>query len=155
MVTGEIMKKFERMVVDEKVKLFTDEIWCNDKYQVNIKQLSEGWTWLSIKRKDKEVIKDWRDLQLIKNMLCGEEREGLELYPAESRLVDSSNQFHLFVMPEDQRFIFGYKERLVVGGRKGGWRQGAGQRDWKLNEMPKDVISPKEADNKVNDYLKN
>jgi hypothetical protein len=59
--------------------------------------------WLSIKRRDREVIRDWRELQAIKNAIVGPEHEGFELYPAESRLVDTANQFHLFVFM-DRRF---------------------------------------------------
>ena len=49
-------------------------------------------TYLSIKRNDKEAIRDWRDLQEIKNILVGEENEGVEVFPAESRLVGTSIQ---------------------------------------------------------------
>jgi len=52
---------------------------------------------LSIKRIDKEPIMDWRDLQAIKSQLCGDEAEALQLFPAESRCVDTSNQYHLWV----------------------------------------------------------
>lgn len=43
---------------------------------------------------------DWRDFQRIKNDICGPEWEGLELYPAESRLVDPSNRFYLWCVPK-------------------------------------------------------
>jgi hypothetical protein len=78
-----------------------DEVYKNDEYQVNINR-NHMWNldivvWhLSIKRLDKEAIHDWRDLQTIKNMLVGEEYEAIEIYPSESRLVDSANQYHLW-----------------------------------------------------------
>ncbi len=78
-----------------------DDVYMNDEYQVNINR-NHMWgldivVWhLSIKRLDKESIHDWRDLQTIKNMLVGEQYEAIELYPAESRLVDSANQYHLW-----------------------------------------------------------
>jgi hypothetical protein len=53
---------------------------------------------LSIKRHDKEVIHDWRELQEIKNQVCGFEAEAMELYPAESRLMDHANQYHLYAI---------------------------------------------------------
>src|ERR1043165_2191444 len=56
----------------------------------------KGW-WLSIHNLKKTADHDWRDYQRIKNELVGPEAEGVELYPAESRLVDTSNQFHLYV----------------------------------------------------------
>ena len=58
-------------------------------------------------------IHDWRELQQIKNAICGEEIEAVELYPA-SRLVDTSNQYHLWALPAGKRFPFGYKERLLI-----------------------------------------
>jgi hypothetical protein len=39
---------------------------------------------------------DWRELQAIKNAILGPECEAVELYPAESRLLDEANQFHLW-----------------------------------------------------------
>ena len=67
---------------------------------------------LSVKRNDKEPIRDWRDMQRIKNELCGPEWEGVELYPAESRLVDTANQFHLWCFPF--RLQFGFHEGRLV-----------------------------------------
>ena len=71
-------------------------IWMNDVYQVNIRQPSKELLHLSIKRIDKKPIHDWRDIQQIKNELVGPENEGIELYPAESRRIDTANQFHIF-----------------------------------------------------------
>lgn len=125
------------------------DIYINDRYQVNVRKLKEGWEWLSIKRKDKEAIHDWRELQEIKNKLCGKEREAIELYPSESRLVDSSNQFHLWVLPEGEKFPFGYGDRLVVTGHdqhiegKGGSKQRA------FENEPEDAISVEEAKARV------
>ncbi len=56
---------------------------------------------LSIRRQDREAIHDWRHFQQIKNEICGTEREGLELYPAESRVLDAANQYHLYVIMKD------------------------------------------------------
>jgi hypothetical protein len=72
-------------------------------------------TWLSIKRNDRAPIHDWRELQRIKNELCGPDREAIEIYPAEDRKVDTSNQFHLWVFPKGLRIPIGYDERLVLG----------------------------------------
>lgn len=69
---------------------------------------------LSIKRNDKEVIKDWRHFQFIKNELCGEESLAIEFYPPESKLVDSANQYFLYVFPDDSIFPFIFQERIVT-----------------------------------------
>src|SRR5580704_308381 len=74
-------------------------IWLCDEYQVAVDKSPQhafrGFTlWhLSIKRRDKEPIHDWRDLQEIKNQICGPEFEAIEIYPAEDRKVDSANQY--------------------------------------------------------------
>lgn len=102
-------------------------LFVNDVYQVDMREaenLPPGWpeiTWLSIKRLDKGPVGEerFRDFQQIKNMLCGPETEAVELYPAESRLVDTANQYHLWVLKKG-RWPFGFAERLVsyesVGG---------------------------------------
>jgi hypothetical protein len=53
---------------------------------------------LSIKTNDRSPVIDWRDKLRIKNELCGEDAEAVELYPAMSRVVDGANQFHLWVI---------------------------------------------------------
>lgn len=96
------------------------EVWINNKYQVVLRRYSIDGVdstalHLSIKRIDKEPIRDWRDLQRIKNELCGPEVELVELYPKESRMVDGSNQFHLWGFDsEDMQFPFGFDEGRQV-----------------------------------------
>jgi hypothetical protein len=82
-------------------------------YQVAVRQ-TPPFTHLSIKRRDREPIGDWRVMQEIKNAIVGPEREAAELYPAESRLVDTANQYHLWVLPEGDRFSFGFDSRFVL-----------------------------------------
>lgn len=95
-----------------------DEIWVNSRYQVNIvRQAPDGdpdgprLVHLSIKRRDKDVPHEerWRDFQRIKNELVGPECEAVELYPAESRVVDTANQFHLWAFESPEvRVPFGF-----------------------------------------------
>lgn len=69
---------------------------------------------LSVKRNDRAVIHDWRDLQGIKNELVGPENEAVEVYPAESRLVDTANQFHIWAFVDPAvRLPFGFGQRIV------------------------------------------
>lgn len=91
------------------------EQWANDLYVVIKAPLgsttgAEGWH-LSIRRQDRSTARDWRHFQRIKNQLCGPEYEGIELYPAESRLVDTANQYHIWVMRE---IPIGFPGRLVL-----------------------------------------
>ena len=58
---------------------------------------------------------DWRHRQLIKNQLLGEECEAVEIYPAESRLNDTSNKYHLWGFTDPNiRLPFGMQKRDVV-----------------------------------------
>lgn len=98
-----------------------DRVFVNSIYQVNVRKnrpIQEGWPdmmHLSIKRRDKAVIHDWRDLQRIKNELVGPEYEAIELYPAEDRLVDSANQYHLWLFMDPKfRLNVGFKEGRLV-----------------------------------------
>ena len=83
---------------------------------------------LSISNRDLSALLDWRHLQEIKNDLVGEENEAVQLFPAESRLVDLSNQFHLWALKDPTiNFPFGFQERLIEG-RKTAAKGGAVQR---------------------------
>lgn len=73
-------------------------VWLNDTYQVQRRVVNDGKSvHLNIRRRDGgPILRDWRHFQWIKNQLIGEECEAIEIYPAESRLVDTSNKYHLF-----------------------------------------------------------
>lgn len=96
-------------------------LWINDLYRVDVQPIKrpEGWPeilHLSIKRVDREIIRDWRELQEIKNLLVGRENEAVELFPAESRLNDEANQYHLWAFKDPtMRFPFGAHDRRVSG----------------------------------------
>lgn len=121
--------EFERSTVYQQGKEVIDDdpTYRNSLYTVTVTEHEGGGTYLSIKANDRSPRHDWRHLQRIKNRFCGPEREGCELYPAESRLVDEANQFHLFVLPEGERFPFGFTERTVRD-EAYGWSEGAAQR---------------------------
>ena len=103
-------------------RLKADEIWVNDLYQVNIStgdnvpnnMMGVEMIHLSIKRRDKKAITDWRHMQSIKDSLVGQENEGFQLFPAASRLVDTANQYHLFVFADpEMRLPIGWSARAV------------------------------------------
>jgi hypothetical protein len=115
-----------------------DQVWMNSRYQVNVRyhwpldangreiyNEEQKVTALSIKRLDKEAVRDWREFQRIKNEILGPEVEGFELFPAESRLVDTANQYWIWCFsagcsPFTQ---IGFKERLVMEGNTFGSKQ--------------------------------
>jgi hypothetical protein len=73
--------------------------YANSRYIVTLERRSvRAGTLLilSIKGLWRFARHDWRDFQRIKNELVGKEQEMVELYPAESRLHDTANQFSLF-----------------------------------------------------------
>lgn len=101
------------------------ESWSNDTYSVwvyrgkQVDQFVKDKSWkghidyMSVKRIDKKPIHDWRDLQDMKNELFGKDREAIEIYPAEDRLVDLANQYHLWVMPKGFTIPVGFEARCV------------------------------------------
>jgi hypothetical protein len=90
--------------------------WINDLYLV-ARRVFPGSpiVQLNIRRRDgKPILRDWRHFQEIKNQLVGEECEGVELYPAESRLVDTSNKYHIWCHTDPEfRFPLGFGYRHV------------------------------------------
>lgn len=76
------------------------KIYGNSRYTVAVRANGHSedlgtLTHLSIHDHWRTTRHDWRDFQQIKNELCGPESEAVEIYPAESRLVDTSNEYHL------------------------------------------------------------
>jgi hypothetical protein len=118
----------------------TIECWVNDIYEVWVyrkkncdmlvhNSMYKGkCTYLSIKRKDKKALHDWRHFQQIKNELVGKEVEGIEMYPAESRLHDTANQFHIFCLPQGTSIKFGWQFRDVDYKHQEGGHNKRGQR---------------------------
>jgi len=97
-----------------------EQIWMNEKYQVAITPVAEQKNFpaclhLSIKRRDRGVIREWRDLQTIKSVLVGAENEGFEVFPAESRVTDTANQYHLWVFVDPTiRLPVGWATRATL-----------------------------------------
>jgi hypothetical protein len=94
------------------------EYWLNNLYQVQVRYFKMAeWKFahLNIRRRDgKAIFRDWRHFQWIKNQLIGAECEAVEMYPAESRMVDSNNKYHLWVCCDSAfRFPFGFTDRDV------------------------------------------
>lgn len=92
---------------DQIAETRQDPVYMNDTYQVAVHGHGEC-IHLSIKRIDRKPIHDWRDLQDIKNQLAGPEAAAVELYPAESRIVDTANQYHLWVIKSTTYLPFGF-----------------------------------------------
>jgi hypothetical protein len=89
-------------------------VWENDTYRVEISQCPP-FVHLDISRHDQQPCTNWRDFQAIKNQLVGPQNEAIELFPSEDRLVDTANQYHLWVMADpNYRFPLGFQQRFVL-----------------------------------------
>jgi len=138
-----------------------DEVWRNDLYTVFVRRgvkytrtqnclpwINNTVTWLSIKRNDRQPFYDWRHFQWIKNQLVGPENEAIQLFPKESRLVDASNQFHVWVLEtKGIEFPFGFENRSLSSKAL----QGGEQREWPENMIPPDLAA---MDKLMNEYVK-
>ena len=100
------------------VELAEHESYWSNRFYLVVKKLlqgtEEGAIHLSIRTHDRKASRDWRHFQRIKNDLAGAEREGVEIFPAESQLIDTANQYHLFVYPEGLHSEFTWQEGRVV-----------------------------------------
>ncbi len=124
-----------------------DAVYQNNLYEVAVRYLKPdgilALTQLSIKRLDKEPVTDWRHFQWIKNEIVGVEFEFVQLYPAESRLVDTSNQYWLYGFQNPAiRWPFGFQQRCVVDGVGG---EGSKQRPFPEHHKPKDAMTDYQA----------
>jgi len=94
------------------------EIWVSDIYQVTVRRWPNelvfhshgGLIQIGIHALDGTARHDWREFQGIKNQIAGDECEGFELYPAESRLLDPSNYYTLWCFPGVKRIKVGVDE---------------------------------------------
>ena len=126
-----------------------DTVYENNLYRVHVREY-EGQdedgaqaTWLSIRRLDGSAMHDWRHIQQIKNMLTDPEREAIEVYPAESRLVDTVNQYHVWVLPFGEKVPYGWIERMVSEEDY----DGSPQR--KFTDKPDDLLTAQEVRDKL------
>jgi len=95
--------------IEERVRqTATWQIFQNNIYRVVV-EMTSPLIHLCIRRHDGRPCKDWNHMQQIKTEIVGAEHEGVELFPAESRLINVSNEFHLWVHPKSgYRFPFGF-----------------------------------------------
>lgn len=85
------------------------EWWGNDVYSCLVFRCGEHskrhgfgaeftMAHISLHRRDRAPCNDWRELQQIKSDVLGEDAEAVQLYPAEDRVVDTSNEYHLWAL---------------------------------------------------------
>lgn len=111
------------------------EVWENHLYTANVWR-QPGSTVIGICSIDGEARHDWRDFQRIKNDIVGAEWEAVELYPAESRLIDTSNYFYLFARPAFPDIGKQIGRQILHASHSL-----APQRPWHTSEEPKQVLA--------------
>lgn len=90
------------------------DLWANDRYVACVERRPDGTVKsISVHRRDRKPIRDWRHMQAIKNDIAGYETEAVELFPADSRLMDTSNEYWLWCLPPGEQFGMGFTERHV------------------------------------------
>jgi hypothetical protein len=129
-----------------------DGVAVNSRYEVWIYRLEPEdpetmppMVHLSIKRRDRDPVRRWRDLQRIKNEVVGPDVEACEIFPCEGRLVDTSNQYHLWCLSPGARFPFGYRDRLVMEGDGTKSRQ----EPFEEGERPDDAVAAPRDDDEI------
>lgn len=126
-------------------------IWKNSRYQVHIHLIAAtrgrapDLIHLSLRRIDRGTLIPFRDIMRLKRELLDPEIELIELYPAESRLVDTSNQFHYWGMNSSTfRMPFGFDRGRVVGDGNG---NGAVQTLYGPGDVPSDWLTRVQLEN--------
>ena len=138
-----IIKSFPHFTLEQAMmglrKDVYAEIYVNDIYQVavyrnedadslvHVPELKGRCTWLSIKRRDKRPVNNWQDMQTIKNRLVGVDCDAIQMFPAESRMVNTANQYHLIVLPPDAIVPFGWGRRHIDTEQRIGKPNGSAQ----------------------------
>ena len=86
-----------------------DRAYTNGKYAVMIRTIHTmiGKVEHACIRNTGNTDIPWSEKQKIKNELFGKERVAVEVFPAESELVDESGMYHLWVFAEGDKLPFG------------------------------------------------
>lgn len=91
------------------------EVWRNRRFMVLVYPEKDGIERLTcfktIMKDDGSRFEDgitWDDLQSLKYQCGRGDRWALEIYPAETKIVNVSNMRHLWVLPEGQKPTMGW-----------------------------------------------
>lgn len=86
--------------------------WANNLYAVLIRPFvaddGEEVIHLAI-RTASNLEPPWRDMQRIKNEICGVEATAVQVMPPESELIDEADMYHMWVLSYRLPFTLAYK----------------------------------------------
>lgn len=94
--------------------------FVNDLYSVQVYDVATDWgqvVHMAIRNHDGQGEPSWAEMQRIKNELIGPERTAIQVYPANSELIDQANLYHLWVLPITLPFGLHRKENGFDLGR--------------------------------------
>jgi len=117
---GRVPSLWEKTLCVEKAvqTMNSVQVYENDLYHVDV-NYAPPFAHLAIRRHDGKPCKEWLHFQQIKNEIIGPENEAMEIFPAESRLVDSADEYHLWVHTDPKfRFPVGFGQRFVLSEQK-------------------------------------
>ena len=104
--TIEMVRAQHPDVTDAQVAtLMPDETWGNERYTANVHYLDgkrDGFVEIAVHNHNRTPPVPWRHLQQIKNEVVGPDREAVQLFPAEDRLLDTANEYWIYVYPTGQ-----------------------------------------------------
>ena len=81
---------------------------CKGMIHGPTEEWNERCMWISFRKRDNSTMISWQQKQRIKNHFAGEDREAIEIFPSEHRLMDTANQYHLWVLPAGEQIPFGW-----------------------------------------------
>jgi hypothetical protein len=90
--------------------VYRNDFWIVQVYEFNcalgpmlhlaIRSIAQAGT-------DSGLEPSWSELQRIKNELCGEQAEAVQVHPRPADLMDQADMYHLFVLPQGWPLPFG------------------------------------------------
>ena len=91
------------------------EAWANNLYVVLIRPFRDendsAVTHLAI-RTASNLEPPWRDMQRIKNEICGAEATAVQVMPPTSELIDEADMYHMWVLAERLPFTLAYDRKV-------------------------------------------
>lgn len=82
--------------------------YINGEYAVLVRTINTEWGKIrhaAIRNVNSTDI-SWAQKQEIKDKIFGKHKIGIEVYPAEEKLVDAANMYHLWILPINMELPF-------------------------------------------------
>ena len=85
---------------------------------VHLPMLKGKCAYLSIRRNDRKSNIYWHEKMKMVQIILGHDWFGVELYPPYKFMVDTANQYHLWVLPLESPFPMGFWTGRAVAGNE-------------------------------------